>query len=287
MPFKALTTLLVALLAALVLAGPTAAAGSPGVAALQVALRSKGLYLGTIDGVRGPQTTAAVRRFQRRAPLAVDGIAGPQTRRALGRLGRHRLGSRVLVLGRRGWDASSLQFLLAWHGFPSGNFDGDLGPRTHAALRRFQRWAGLFPDGAAGPATLARLRTRRARSPLSFSRPMHARVTDRFGPRGARFHTGIDFPSRYGARVRAARSGRVVFARWDAGGYGNLVKIAHGNRVRTWYAHLSSFAVRRGQRVSAGTVIGRVGSTGFSTGPHLHFEVHLRGAAVDPLPALR
>jgi murein DD-endopeptidase MepM/ murein hydrolase activator NlpD len=287
MPFKALTTLLVALLAALVLAGPTAAAGSPGVAALQVALRSKGLYLGTIDGVRGPQTTSAVRRFQRRARLAVDGIAGPQTRRSLGRLGRHRLGSRVLVLGRRGWDVSSLQFLLAWHGFPSGNFDGDLGPRTDAALRRFQRWAGLFPDGAAGPTTLARLRTRVPQSPLSFSRPVRAGVSDRFGPRGVRFHTGIDFPAPYGARVRSARSGRVTFAGWDPGGFGNLVKIAHGNRVRTWYAHLSSIRVRRGQRVGGGTVIGRVGSTGFSTGPHLHFEVRLRGAALNPLPALR
>jgi murein DD-endopeptidase MepM/ murein hydrolase activator NlpD len=112
-------------------------------------------------------------------------------------------------------------------------------------------------------------------------------VTDRFGPRGVGFHTGVDFPASYGARVRAARSGRVVFARWDAGGFGNLVKIAHGHRVRTWYAHLSSFGVRRGQRVSTGTVIGRVGSTGFSTGPHLHFEVRLGGAALDPLPALR
>jgi murein DD-endopeptidase MepM/ murein hydrolase activator NlpD len=287
MPFKALTTLLVALLAALVLAGPTAAAGSPRVAALQVALRSKGLYLRTIDGVRGPQTTAAVRRLQRRARLAVDGIAGPQTRRALGRLGRHRLGSRVLVLGRRGWDVSSLQFLLAWHGFPSGTFDGDLGPRTDAALRRFQRWAGLFPDGAAGPATLARLRTRLPHSPLSFSRPVRAGVSDRFGPRGARFHTGIDFPAPYGARVRSARSGRVAFAGWDPGGFGNLVQIAHGNRVRTSYAHLSSIRVRPGQRVGGGTVIGRVGSTGFSTGPHLHFEVRLSGAAVNPLPALR
>lgn len=287
MPFKALISLLVALLAALMLAGPTAAGGSPGVAALQVALRSKGLYFGTIDGVRGPQTTAAVRRFQRRAGLTVDGIAGPQTKRALGRLGRHRLGSRVLVVGRRGWDVSSLQFLLAWHGFPSGNFDGDLGPRTDAALRSFQRWAGLFPDGAAGPATLAKLRSRRARSPLSVSRPVRAPVTDRFGPRGVRFHTGIDFPAPYGARARAARSGRVVFAGWDASGFGNLVKLAHGSGVRTWYAHLSSFAVRRGQRVSTGRVIGRVGSTGFSTGPHLHFEVRLRGAAVDPLPALR
>jgi murein DD-endopeptidase MepM/ murein hydrolase activator NlpD len=193
----------------------------------------------------------------------------------------------VLVLGRRGWDVSGLQFLLAWHGFPSGNFDGHFGPRTNAALRRFQRWAGLFADGAAGPATFRALHRRPARSPMSMNRPVRAPVTDRFGPRGTRFHTGIDLPASHGARVRAARSGRVVFAGWDAGGFGNLIRVAHGNGVQSWYAHLSSFRVRRGSRVSAGTVIGRVGSSGFSTGPHLHFEVHVRGAAVDPLSALR
>jgi murein DD-endopeptidase MepM/ murein hydrolase activator NlpD len=287
MSFKALITLLAVVLASLVLAGETAAAGRPGVAALQVALRAQGLYLATIDGVRGPQTTRAVRLFQRRAGLTVDGVAGPRTKRALGRLGRPRLGARVLVFRRRGWDVSALQFLLAWHGFPSGNLDGDLGPRTALALRRYQRWARLTVDGVAGPATIASLRSAPPRSPLTFARPVHAPVTDRFGPRGNRFHTGIDFPAAYGARVRAARSGRVVFARWDAGGFGKLIKIRHGRRTKTWYAHLSSFAVRRGQRVAAGTVIGRVGSTGFSTGPHLHFEVRLRGAAVDPLPALR
>ena len=119
------------------------------------------------------------------------------------------------------------------------------------------------------------------------ARPVRAPVTDRFGPRGMRFHTGIDFPASHGARVRAARSGRVVFAGWDHGGFGNLIRVAHGNGVQSWYAHLSSFRVRRGSRVNTGTVIGRVGSSGFSTGPHLHFEVRVRGAAVDPLPALR
>jgi murein DD-endopeptidase MepM/ murein hydrolase activator NlpD len=286
MPVRALTLVLAVFLAGLALANPASAAGKANVAALQVALYARGTYHGTIDGVCGPQTERAVFRLQRRAGLAVDGLVGPQTRRALGKLGRHAIGSRVLVLGRRGWDVSALQFLLAWHGFPSGNFDGHLGPRTDAALRGYQRWAGLSVDGAAGPATFAALRRPPARSPLAVSRPVAAPVTDRFGPRGIRFHTGIDFPASYGVRVRAARSGRVVFARWDSGGFGNLVRIAHGHGVQTWYAHLSSFRVRRGSRVNTGTVIGRVGSTGFSTGPHLHFEVRLRRAAVDPLTAL-
>jgi murein DD-endopeptidase MepM/ murein hydrolase activator NlpD len=287
MPFKALISLLVVVLACLAGAGSSRAAGNASVAALQVALHAHGTYGSTIDGVRGPQTIRAIRRFQRRAGLVVDGVVGRQTRRALGRLGRHRLGSRALVLGRRGWDVSALQFLLAWHGFPSGNFDGDLGPRTDAALRRFQRWAGLAADGVAGPATTAALRRAPARAPISVARPVRGPVTDRFGPRGTRFHTGIDFPASYGVRVFAARGGRVKFAGWDRGGFGSLVKIGHGNRVRTWYAHLSSIHVRRGQRVRQGTVIGRVGSSGFSTGPHLHFELRVRGAAVDPLPALR
>jgi murein DD-endopeptidase MepM/ murein hydrolase activator NlpD len=287
MPSKALITFLAGLFACLALAGGAAAAGNASVAALQVALHAHGTYGGTVDGIRGPQTTRAIRRFQRRAGLVVDGVVGRQTRRALGRLGRPRLGSRVLVRGRRGWDVSALQFLLAWHGFPSGNFDGDLGARTDAALRRFQRWAGLSADGAAGPATIAALRRAPARAPISFARPVRAAVTDRFGPRGNRFHTGIDFPASHGARVFAARGGRVKFARWDSGGFGYLVRVGHGNGVRTWYAHLSSIRVRRGQHVHQGTVVGRVGSSGFSTGPHLHFEVRIRGAAVDPLPALR
>jgi murein DD-endopeptidase MepM/ murein hydrolase activator NlpD len=74
----------------------------------------------------------------------------------------------------------------------------------------------------------------------------------------------------------------VVSAGWDPSGYGNLVVIAHRLGLTSWYAHLSSIGVRRRQCVGAGTLIGRVGATGRATGPHLHFELRLRGAAVDP-----
>src|SRR5215210_2913350 len=167
---------------ALLLAVPAAARVSADTAALQVALRAKGLYGGSVDGVAGPATRAAVRALQARRGLAVDGIAGPRTRRALGRRGRPRLGSRPLASGARGWDVAALQFLLARHGFPSGPVDGGLGPRTGAALRRFQLWAGLGADGVAGAATLAHLRRGPPRSVLRFATPLGVPVGDRFGP---------------------------------------------------------------------------------------------------------
>jgi peptidoglycan hydrolase-like protein with peptidoglycan-binding domain len=284
MPLKAF---IATVLACLTLAADAAAAGNANVAALQVGLRARGYYGGPIDGVKGPGTTAAVRRLQRAARIVVDGIAGPQTRRALGRYGRKPFGGRLLATGKRGWDVAALQFALAVRGFPSGPFDGGFGPRTEAALRSFQRWARVGADGVAGPATYAALRSARPRSPVTLARPVNAPVTDRFGPRGNRFHTGIDFPAGYGAPVRAARHGRVVRAGWDSGGYGYLVVLAHGGGVRTWYAHLATMTVRVGRRVATGTRIGRVGASGSATGPHLHFEVRVRGAAVNPLPALR
>jgi murein DD-endopeptidase MepM/ murein hydrolase activator NlpD len=228
-----------------------------------------------------------VRAFQRRVGLAVDGVPGPRTKRALGRYSRHRLGDRMLQNGNRGWDVAALQFKLAWHGFPSGSFDGDFGSHTDLALRRFQRWAGIGADGVAGPATVRALGRGRAHVPYRLLRPVSAPVGDRFGPRGNRFHPGLDLPAPYGARVRASRRGRVVKAGWDSGGYGYLVVIRHRRHVRTMYAHLSRIGVHRGERVFAGQRIGRVGASGEATGPHLHFEVRRRGAAVDPLPALR
>jgi murein DD-endopeptidase MepM/ murein hydrolase activator NlpD len=282
---KALAAAFVLLLA---LAAPAAAAvGKPNVAALQVALRARGLYVGTIDGLAGPSTTVGLRRFQRRARITVDGVAGPQTRRALGRYARHRFGTRLLNMGKSGWDVAALQFALATHGFPSGTFDGGFGPHTDTALRRFQRFAKLGADGVAGPATYAALRRPPARSPISVRRPVRAPLGDRFGPRDNRFHTGIDFTAWSGVNVRAAASGRVVHAGWDSGGYGYLVTLWHGDGVRTMYAHLSAVLVHRGQRIAAGARLGRVGATGHAFGPHLHFEVRVRGAAVDPLPALR
>jgi peptidoglycan hydrolase-like protein with peptidoglycan-binding domain len=272
----------IALATTLAVAGSAEAAGRPGVAALQVALRAHGLYQGTVDGYRGPGTGAAVQAFQSNRGLAVDGVAGRQTRRALGRLGRHRYRSRTLSTGAVGWDVSALQFKLAWRGFPSGAFDGHFGARTAAALQRFQRWSGLGADGVAGSATYEALTRPIPSSSVAFARPVSGVRGDGFGPRGNRFHTGVDFAAGYGVPVFAARPGRVRFAAYDSGGYGNLVIIRHGGGVTSWYAHLNRVRVSAGTWVGQSARIGDVGSTGFSTGPHLHFEVRVRGAAVAP-----
>jgi murein DD-endopeptidase MepM/ murein hydrolase activator NlpD len=185
-----------------------------------------------------------------------------------------------------GWDVAALQFALAWHGFPSGTFDGRFGPRVDTALRQFQARAGVGADGVAGAASYRALRGPLPRSPLAVGMPVSAPFGDGFGPRGDRFHSGIDFPAARGATVVAARAGRVVFA-GPAGSYGRLVVISHGRGVETWYGHLSRILVPVGEHVGRGRHIGLVGSSGRSTGPHLHFEVRSRGAIVDPLTALR
>ncbi|MET4665908.1 M23 family metallopeptidase [Sphingomonas sp. PvP056] len=114
-----------------------------------------------------------------------------------------------------------------------------------------------------------------------------AHLSSRFGIRrdplhgGMRAHRGIDIPDPVGTPVHAAGSGTVTFAGWSRG-YGNMVRIDHGDGNETRYAHLRSITVVPGA-VSQGAVIGNVGSTGRSTGAHLHFEVRQRGAAVDPM----
>ena len=285
MPTRLLTAALTTTLALACAAPAVALPGGPKTAALQVALRAKGLYGGDVDGLRGPGTRAATRRFQRQAGLVADGIAGPATRRALGRRGRPSLGARPLRIGASGFDVAGLQFLLARRGFPSGSIDGGFGSRTARALLRFQRWAGLGADGIAGPATLRALRRPSPRSPIRLIRPLRVPIGDRFRFRGTRLHAGVDFPASHGASVSAAGRGRVLRVGYDGLGWGNYVVIRHPGRTRSLYAHLSAVSVRRGTRVVAGSRIGAVGATGAVTGPHLHFEVFVRGANVDPLTA--
>jgi peptidoglycan hydrolase-like protein with peptidoglycan-binding domain len=278
--------ILLVLTAAFALAPAAHGAGRPAVAALQVTLRHHHVYRGPVDGVVGPGTKFAVMRFQRRHGLTPDGIVGPRTRRAFGRFAKHVLGSRRLAPGNEGWDVAELQFALAWHGFPNGAIDGGFGGHTQRALIKFQRWAHLTADGVAGPGTFRALRAPLPNCPISLAWPLQASVGDPFGPRGVGFHPGLDLAAAAGTPVAAAAAGRVVFAGFDSGGYGNLVEVAHGNGVISMYAHLSAVSVRRGESVATGSRVGRVGSTGEATGPHLHFEVRVRGAAVDPLPAL-
>ncbi|MCS6958482.1 MAG: peptidoglycan DD-metalloendopeptidase family protein [Pseudanabaenaceae cyanobacterium SKYGB_i_bin29] len=121
--------------------------------------------------------------------------------------------------------------------------------------------------------------------------PTYGAVTSPYGWRThpilgyEKFHTGIDFGADYGTPIYAAQTGTVIWADWY-GGYGNTIVIDHSNGIATLYAHLQSVYVQPGETVERGQVIGEVGSTGFSTGPHLHFELRVQGEPIDPAPYL-
>lgn len=116
----------------------------------------------------------------------------------------------------------------------------------------------------------------------SFIRPYYGKISSRFGSRRSGTHSGVDFSGRTGDPIKAADAGKVIFAGWS-GGYGNVVKIDHGNGYITYYAHCSALYVKKGDTVTKGKVIAAVGSTGNSTGPHLHFEIRQGDKAVDPM----
>ncbi|WP_428327359.1 M23 family metallopeptidase [Mucilaginibacter sp.] len=109
--------------------------------------------------------------------------------------------------------------------------------------------------------------------------------SDPFDTGNAEFHPGIDFKGNRGDEAKCTANGKVVFAGWY-GGYGNCVRIAHSNNFETLYGHLSRITVKVGQEVTAGEKIGEVGSTGHSTGTHLHYEVRKNGKAINPIKFL-
>lgn len=261
--------------------------GDADIAALQVGLRANRLYRGPVDGLVGAETTTAVRQLQIRSGLTPTGVPDLSTRAALGTYGATNLGDRPLALGDRGWDVAGLQFLLAWHGFPSSTLDGRFGVRTARALAGFQKWAGLRSAGTLDKQTIEALRQPPAISPLQLAPPIDAPATEYFGPRGASFHADLDFAAPLGAAVSAAADGTIKYAGWSSGGWGKMVLIRHADGVETLYAHLSHVSVAKGETVATGEPIGAVGATGDANGPHLHFEEHLNSAAIDPLSALR
>ncbi len=112
--------------------------------------------------------------------------------------------------------------------------------------------------------------------------PVVGRVTSRYGIRRGRNHNGVDIPLKLREPIYAAFSGRVRYSRYNSGGYGNLVIVRHDNGLETWYGHLSKSNVEVGDYIVAGSVIGFAGSTGRSSGVHLHFEVRYQDLTFDP-----
>ena len=114
--------------------------------------------------------------------------------------------------------------------------------------------------------------------------PINGTITSRYGAVSrirVSTHTGLDIANVTGTNIKVVAKGTVSFAQ-KSGSYGNLVKVNHGNGVETWYAHCSKIYAKVGQEVKAGDIIAAVGSTGNSTGPHLHFEIRINGKTVNP-----
>ncbi len=136
--------------------------------------------------------------------------------------------------------------------------------------------ARAVPGGGTTSASAARVTTR-------FAWPISGRITQQYWSR----HPGIDIAAPSGTPIYASNAGAVSFAGWDSSGFGNMILINHGNGCITRYGHLSQINVLAGQSIRAKQVIGRVGSTGHSTGPHLHFEIICGGAHRNPYGLLR
>jgi murein DD-endopeptidase MepM/ murein hydrolase activator NlpD len=133
-------------------------------------------------------------------------------------------------------------------------------------------------------------RAARSRAALtSWARPVPGGINSPYGPRWGRWHPGVDFTARTGTPIHVVADGTVIGAGYLSGesGYGQIVLVRHKGGVITAYAHMSRVLTHAGARVHRGDVLGRVGSTGHVTGPHLHFEVRVGGAKVNPVPWLR
>ena len=164
-------------------------------------------------------------------------------------------------------------------GFTTQGVGGD-GNASAAKLSDNEKYS-LFDE------YLNRLATTMAYTPMGY--PRVSSLTSVFGYRSdpfnsadAEFHPGIDFKGNRGDEAKCTATGKVVFAGWY-GGYGNCVRVAHANNFETLYGHLSRITVKVGQAIAVGQKVGEIGSTGHSTGTHLHYEVRINGKPVNPV----
>lgn len=221
--------------------------------------------------------------------VALAGAPGCATRRGSGfyhevtpgenlyRIGlRYGVSSRVIAKANRIDDVRSVSVgtrLWIPNVKPPSGVGGALRPPVSESPAR--------PARIAEARRLARLDARRT-ADLQFAWPLRGRVTSGFGTRGSRGHDGIDVAARKGTPIHAAEAGRVIHS-GRLGDYGNVVIVKHAGNYRSVYAHASRLLVRKGEFVEKGERIALVGSTGRSTGPHLHFEIRRREDPRDPM----
>ncbi len=218
------------------------------------------------------QSVDRIERAQMRALLAVDGMA------------RAKLREWSAVMVETGLEPSRFGTVSK-----TGAQGGPLIPLNREGLPAFDLQVTQTQSMLQGAEA-----ARRALSSLPLGRPVagDTEVTSQFGvrtdpfTRGPALHSGIDFRATHGTPVRATAAGKVVEAGW-AGGYGNMVEIDHGHGLSSRYAHLTAIDVEPGQSVAKNAVLGRAGSTGRSTGPHLHYETRIDGEPADPMRFLR
>ena len=252
-------------------------------------------------------TEARARQIEQRQALIEAALSGSATRRRAPR-GRPRLDSDSLVkdgplarveeqqiaaggTGRRGarrpLQGHRRRTEAAWH---------------HPGARRRQRRRWRTVRKAGNPTFKALFNNWKKLDQLQdgviaipSDKPIQASVsfTSGFGVRsdpfnsGAAMHPGIDLAGPYGTPIYATADGTVLRAGWNSGGYGNLVELDHGRGITTRYGHMSAILVHDGDHVTRGQLIGRMGSTGRSTGNHLHYEVRIDGRAVNPIPFMK
>ncbi|MEG1311657.1 MAG: peptidoglycan-binding protein [Romboutsia sp.] len=270
---------------------------------------------GTVDGYFGPSGDKAVRVFQGKNGLSVDGLVGPTTWNKLfsssaipNTDSEYKRPIYLTNPQMYGEDVKYVQRRLNELKYNAGTVDGYFGPSGDKAVRAFQGKNGLSVDGSVGPTTWNKLFSSSAipntddggnigipkitNAHGTFSMPTYGKVTAGYPyyNSGGK-HNGVDIANSSGTPIYAMRAGTVVKSGFYSGGgmetYGNVIFIDHGNGIQTRYAHNSQLIVKVGNVVSEGQLIAKMGTTGNSTGNHLHFEVLKDGVRTHPAPSLK